>query len=149
MINVPTMVWIDEAGRIVRPNDQQFGTDMFVQMHGKPSAPFLAALRAWVTSVGAARRPRRSRSAAPDARASSCARRVPSRVASPRARPDRGGRVSLRARGRARAERLDDPAGPLPIRGKNPMGPEFFELFREWEAAGKPGYETLAAQRNR
>jgi peroxiredoxin len=48
MINVPTMVWIDEDGRIVRPNDQQFGTDMFVQLTGKPSAPFLAALRAWV-----------------------------------------------------------------------------------------------------
>ena len=48
MINVPTMVWIDEDGRIVRPNDQQFGTDMFVQMTGKPSGPFLAALRAWV-----------------------------------------------------------------------------------------------------
>lgn len=48
MINVPTMVWIDEEGQIVRPNDQQFGSDMFVQMTGKPSAPFLAALRAWV-----------------------------------------------------------------------------------------------------
>jgi peroxiredoxin len=48
MINVPTMVWIDEEGRIVRPNDQQFGTDVFVQLTGRPSAPFLAALRAWV-----------------------------------------------------------------------------------------------------
>lgn len=48
MINVPTMVWIDEEGRIVRPNDQQFGSDIFVQLTGKPSAPFLAALRAWV-----------------------------------------------------------------------------------------------------
>ena len=48
MINVPTMVWIDEEGRIVRPNDQQFGNDMFVALTGKPSAPFLAALRAWV-----------------------------------------------------------------------------------------------------
>jgi hypothetical protein len=38
MINVPTMVWIDEDGRIVRPNDQQFGTDMFVQLTGRPSA---------------------------------------------------------------------------------------------------------------
>lgn len=48
MINVPTMVWIDEAGRIVRPNDQQFGSDLFVALTGKPSAPFLAALRTWV-----------------------------------------------------------------------------------------------------
>jgi hypothetical protein len=36
----------------------------------------------------------------------------------------------------------------MPIRGKNPMGPEFFELFREWGANGKPSYESLSAQRN-
>src|SRR5262249_21355445 len=29
-------------------NDQQFGTDVFVELTGKPSGPFLAALRAWV-----------------------------------------------------------------------------------------------------
>jgi hypothetical protein len=48
-VNVPTMVWIDERGTIVRPNDVRFGTDMFVALTGRPSAPFLAALRAWVT----------------------------------------------------------------------------------------------------
>jgi hypothetical protein len=48
IINVPTMIWIDEQGRIVRPNDVQFGSDMFVAFSGKPSAPFLAAIRAWV-----------------------------------------------------------------------------------------------------
>ncbi len=48
MVNVPTMVWIDEQGRIVRPNDQQFGTDQFIQFTGRPSAPFLDALRTWV-----------------------------------------------------------------------------------------------------
>ena len=42
------MIWIDEAGLIVRPNDVQFGTDTFVALTGRPSAPFLAALRAWV-----------------------------------------------------------------------------------------------------
>ncbi len=30
--------------------------------------------------------------------------------------------------------------GSMPIRGKNPMGPEFFELYKEWQAAGSPGY---------
>jgi hypothetical protein len=48
IINVPTMIWIDEQDRIVRPNDQQFGTDTFVALTNKPSAPFLAAVRAWV-----------------------------------------------------------------------------------------------------
>ncbi len=42
------MIWIDERGWIVRPNDVQFGTDMFVALTGRPSAPFLAAVRAWV-----------------------------------------------------------------------------------------------------
>ena len=41
------MVWIDERGRIVRPNDVQFGTDTFVALTGRPSEPFLAAVRAW------------------------------------------------------------------------------------------------------
>src|SRR5438445_534360 len=48
VINVPTMIWIDERGRIVRPNDVQFGTDLFVALTNRPSAPFLAAVRAWV-----------------------------------------------------------------------------------------------------
>ena len=49
IINVPTGVWIDERGRIVRPNDPVFGNDTFVSMHGIPSGPHLEALRAWVT----------------------------------------------------------------------------------------------------
>src|SRR5262249_58057685 len=48
IINVPTMIWIDENGRIVRPNDVRFGTDMFVALTNRPSGPFLAAVRAWV-----------------------------------------------------------------------------------------------------
>src|SRR5262249_21856868 len=42
------MIWIDEGGRIVRPNDVRFGTDMFVALTNRPSAPFLAAVRGWV-----------------------------------------------------------------------------------------------------
>ena len=48
IINVPTMIWIDEQDWIVRPNDQQFGTDLFVALTHRPSGPFLAAVRAWV-----------------------------------------------------------------------------------------------------
>jgi hypothetical protein len=48
IINVPTVIWTDERGKIVRPNDVQFGTDTFVALTGRPSAPFLAAVRGWV-----------------------------------------------------------------------------------------------------
>ena len=145
MINVPTMVWIDEAGRIVRPNDAQFGTDTFTQFHGKHSAPFLAAVRAWVTRE-AARRWRRRRCAR-----SSCCRRPSS---SSRAPSSRSPGICTSRDALAAAERHFERAGKLsphdwtirrgsmPIRGKNPMGPEFFELYKEWQAAGSPSYPT-------
>jgi hypothetical protein len=46
--NVPTMIWIDERGRICRPHDAQFGTDTFTQFHGKHAEPYLQMIRDWV-----------------------------------------------------------------------------------------------------
>ena len=48
IVNVPTILWIDERGRIVRPNDVAFGTDTFKSITGIAAAGHLAALRAWV-----------------------------------------------------------------------------------------------------
>ena len=48
IVNVPTILWIDERGRIVRPNDVAFGTDIFKHITGLEAARHLAALRAWV-----------------------------------------------------------------------------------------------------
>src|SRR4029434_4100226 len=48
IVNVPTILWIDERGRIVRPNDVAFGTDTFKHITGLQAATHLAALRAWV-----------------------------------------------------------------------------------------------------
>ena len=145
MINVPTMVWIDEAGRIVRPNETQYGTDMFTQFHGKQSAPFLAA-RARLGARGSAARSRRRR----------CARsQLLPTPEQQLARAEFALAWHLHQQGRhAAAERHFVRAGELspndwtirrgsmPIRGKNPMGPEFFELYKEWQAAGSPGYPT-------
>src|SRR5215470_10404815 len=48
VVNVPTVVWIDERGRIVRPNDVAFGTDTFRHITGIEAARHLALLRGWV-----------------------------------------------------------------------------------------------------
>jgi hypothetical protein len=48
MINVPTAVWIDERGRIVRPNEVAFVDDRFKPFTGLEAAPYLAAIRNWV-----------------------------------------------------------------------------------------------------
>ena len=43
MVNVPTVVWVDEVGRIVRPNDVAFGTDTFRHITGIQAARHLGA----------------------------------------------------------------------------------------------------------
>lgn len=48
MVNVPTGVWIDEQGKIVRPNEVAFVDDRFKNFSGLDSAPYLSALRDWV-----------------------------------------------------------------------------------------------------
>jgi tetratricopeptide (TPR) repeat protein len=47
MVNVPTGVWIDEKGRIVRPNEVAFADDRFKQFTGMDSAPYLNAIKDW------------------------------------------------------------------------------------------------------
>jgi tetratricopeptide (TPR) repeat protein len=47
MVNVPTGVWINEKGRIVRPNEVAFVDDRFKNFTGLDSAPYLEALRDW------------------------------------------------------------------------------------------------------
>jgi hypothetical protein len=141
VINVPTMVWIDEAGRIARPNDVQFGTDTFVQLTGRPSGPFLAAIRGWVrdgTGVLAPEEIHRHQV-------------LPSREQQ-EARAEftlawhlhRAGRREAAERHFARAGELAPGdwtirRGSLPIRGIDPMASEeFLALWQE----GTPGYPS-------
>ncbi len=63
MINVPTVVWIDEEGRIARPNDAAFGSNKFKALTGMDSAPHLERLRAWVRGEGPAMTPSEARAA--------------------------------------------------------------------------------------
>ncbi len=47
MVNVPTAVWIDEKGRIVRPNEVAYVDNRFTSMHRIQAAPYLDAIRDW------------------------------------------------------------------------------------------------------
>jgi tetratricopeptide (TPR) repeat protein len=48
MVNVPTGVWINEQGRIVRPNEVAFVDDRFKTFTGMDAAPYLNALKDWL-----------------------------------------------------------------------------------------------------
>jgi hypothetical protein len=52
--NVPTVYWIDEDGRIVRPQDVAFGSNAFQEFTGVDAFVHQQALRDWVTGVAPA-----------------------------------------------------------------------------------------------
>ena len=145
VVNVPTIVWIDERGRIVRPNDVGFGTDTFTHITGLRSAKPLAAVRAWVRGealafTGDEARALQSLPTADDQRA--------------RAEFGLGewlfrhGRAEAAARHFARAGELAPHdftirRGTMPMRGIDPMGPDFRGMLGEWTAAGHTYYRPL------
>jgi hypothetical protein len=49
--NVPTVYWIDEEGRIVRPQDVAFGSNAFQEFTGVDATIHQQALRDWVTGA--------------------------------------------------------------------------------------------------
>ncbi len=48
MVNVPTAVWIDEQGRIVRPNEVAFADNRWIEYTKFDMTRYLAAIRDWV-----------------------------------------------------------------------------------------------------
>jgi len=48
MVNVPTAAWIDEEGRIVRPNEVAFADNRWIEYTKFDMTRYLAAIRDWV-----------------------------------------------------------------------------------------------------
>src|SRR5262245_27075571 len=145
MVNVPTVVWIDERGRIVRPNDVAFGSDTFRHVTGIEAAKHQRALRAWVTGEAGL-------VSEAETRALLCL----SRPSDQEARAELGlgrwlyeqGRGDAAARHFARAGELAPHdfmirRGTMPMRGVDSMGPEFRAMLSEWTAAGHRYYRPL------
>jgi hypothetical protein len=48
MVNVPTAVWIDEEGRIVRPGEVAFVDNRWIEYTKTDMTPYMAGIRDWV-----------------------------------------------------------------------------------------------------
>jgi hypothetical protein len=152
IVNVPTVIWIDERDRIVRPNAAEFGTDLFVEFSGKPSGPHLEALERWVVDGQAPAEDEaevRARLALPTAEEMQA--RAERRLA---AHLFRHGETDAAEAHFTRAGELAPldftiRRGSMPLRDVDPFGPAFFELYGEWEAAGRPTYESRAGSGSR
>ena len=150
IVNVPTVLWIDEAGRIVRPNDVHYVSNeysSFTKFH--PRKP-MQALRAWVRGEADALSPELA------------AKPIDELVAMPTVTDQEAraafaiGWLLAQTEGKAEvAERWFQRAGALaphdftirrgsmPIRGIDPSGPAFFEMTAAWAKEGKPYYVPL------
>jgi hypothetical protein len=145
MVNVPTAVWIDERGRIVRPNDVAFGTDTFRHVTGIEAGKHLALLRAWVrgeASVMPAEKARALQALPTDADQQARAEFALGQWLAERGRGDAAERHFVVA-GELAPHDFTIRRGAMPIRGIDPMGPHFRTMLKEWTEAGRPYYRPL------
>jgi hypothetical protein len=144
--NVPTVIWIDEEDRIVRPNSVAFGTDTFKDFTGVEAAPHLEAVTRWVTEGEAPFGPGELRDAVGDLSEDEVRARLHFRIAA----------YTRRAGDTDTAQRHFDTAvalaphdwtirrASMPLVGEDPFGEQFFAMYQEWERAGRP-YHGLPA----
>ncbi|RJL25060.1 TlpA disulfide reductase family protein [Bailinhaonella thermotolerans] len=145
VINVPTVVWIDEEGRIVRPQDTMTATDTFRSMNGLDSARSMEALRRWVVDGDPGLTPEAVREhlrlPTPEERRA----RVHARLAAWFFGRDRRA-AAVRHRDAAASLAPHDVTirrGLMPLAGIDPFGDEYFTLRAELESAGIPLYRPL------
>ena len=141
--NVPTVVWIDEHDRIVRPNDVAFGSDEFKDFHGVDSDPHHEALRRWVVDGELDLDEDEVRDNLFETTDDSQLARVHWRVAMAL---HRDGRTDAAARHFERAGELAPHdftirRAAMPLQGIDPfLSEEFIELYTGYQDAGQPDY---------
>jgi hypothetical protein len=148
--NVPTVIWIDETDRIVRPNGVAYGTDMFKEFTGVEAAPHHDEIRRWVRAgiVPIARED--ARHAVGDLSDDEVRARLHFRIA---AEARRNGDEAAASRHFARAGELAPNdwtirRAAMPLVGDDPFGQAFFDMYEGWERDGRPYHglgPTLAA----
>lgn len=148
VVNVPSTIWLDEDGRVAKPPTIAPGDDQFQEFTEVDAARHHEALRAWLSGQEAP-------TAATPADAESESENEPENDDDVRAaRTERRLAAWLHAHDRPQAalRHYDAAVALAPLdfsihrssmrhRGENPFGDEFFALWEEWSAAGRPGYD--------
>ena len=145
MTNVPTVVWIDEEGRIARPNDASFASNRFRLLTGLDSRRHLRRLRAWVRGEAPALTPSEVRKHQALPTAADQEARAEFTLAwwlSREAHADDAERHYVRA-GELAPRDITIRRGSMRTRGLNPMGPAFMKLAIKSALTRNPLYRPL------
>ena len=140
--NVPTVVWIDEDGRIARPNGEAFGSDTFADFTGADSAPHKDLVRRWVRHGDLPLAGGAARNAVADLSDDEVLARLHFRIAAEAHRRDDP--VTTRAHVLTAGELAPDDltvwrAG-MPLIGEDPFGQDFLDRYDQWRAKGSPAH---------
>ena len=145
IVNVPTTVWIDEEGWIVRPNDVGYATDTFRGIHGIDSGRVLDSIREWVRDGTSSIDRNRARELQPLPTAEHQLARAEfglARWLGMHGRSEAAERHFLRA-GELAPHDFTIRRGSMPMRGIDSMGPQFREMVMDWISRGNPYYVPL------
>jgi hypothetical protein len=142
VVNVPSTVWLDEEGRVVKPPTIAPGDDQFKDWTKVSADEHHEALRSWVRTGEVPE----VADAVDDegVRAARAERRLAAWL-------HRHGHAEAAERHFAAAVAMAPldfsiVRASMPLRGKDPFGEEFFAFWEEWEAAGRPGYVATGGQ---
>jgi len=138
--NVPTVVWIDEEGRIVRPNAEAFSSDLFREVTGVDSGPHSEAVRRWVREGVVPELDRPAAELVGELSDDEVRARLHFRVATAAfARGDGAvARSHLDEAGRLAPDDLTIWRAAMPLIGEDPFGADFYARYEAWRAAGSP-----------
>jgi hypothetical protein len=145
IVNVPTVLWIDEEGRIVRPNDVAYATDTYRAMTNIDSARALDAVRAWVRDgVSTITRDEAATLQAVPTDEHQLARAEfgLARWLAAQGRTDAAERHFVRA-GELAPHDFTIRRGSMPMRGIDPRGPAFIAMVGDWLGRGHSYYTPL------
>jgi hypothetical protein len=136
VVNVPSTIWLDEDDRVVKPPTIAPGDDQFVEFTDVRADIHHDALRRWVRTGTAPEVPKPE--ATDELRRARAERRLAVWLL-------RAGHADAAERHFARAVELAPldfsiRRASMPLRGQDPFGADFAELWQEWNSAGRPGY---------
>ena len=140
--NVPTVVWIDEVGRIARPNAEAFGTDTFAEFTGAESSPHLELVRRWVRHGELPMGEQECKEAVADLTEDEVLARLHFRIAAEAHRRHDSAttrRHVLRA-GELAPDDLTIWRAGMPLIGEDPFGEDFLVRYDEWKSKGSPAH---------
>jgi hypothetical protein len=144
MVNVPTVVWIDEDGRIVRPQDVHYVSNEFAAITQFHNRKPIEALRAWVRGEA----PAYAGDVVADTKVPTAADQEARAAFAVGWHLVKEGRNEAAEAWFVRAGELAPHdftirRGSMPIRGIDAQGPAFFEMVGEWAKQGNAYYLPL------